>query len=98
MLDLGGNRVGKRGLFDIEQYDFEVIYANLSRAKKPDVQSNASCLPFREAAFDAVICSELLEHVPYPPDVLREIFQSPPKKWNAANLCSVSGEDPRRPL
>jgi ubiquinone/menaquinone biosynthesis C-methylase UbiE len=73
VLDLGGNRVGKRGLFDIEKYNFEVVYANLSRAKKPDVQSDASCLPFREAAFDAVICSELLEHVPYPPDVLREI-------------------------
>jgi SAM-dependent methyltransferase len=73
VLDLGGNRVGKRGVFDIEQYDFKVIYANLSRAKKPDVQSNASCLPFRGGAFDAVICSELLEHVPYPPDVLREI-------------------------
>jgi len=75
VLDVGGNRMGKRGLFDIEKYNFEVVYANLSRAKKPDVQSDASCLPFREAAFDAVICSELLEHVPYPPDVLREIFR-----------------------
>ncbi len=75
VLDVGGNRMGKRGLFDVEKYNFEVVYANLSRAKKPDVQSDASCLPFREAAFDAVICSELLEHVPYPPDVLREIFR-----------------------
>ena len=80
VLDLGGNRTGKRGLFDIEQYNFEVIYANLSRVKKPDVQSNASHLPFREAAFDAVICSELLEHVPYPPDVLREMFRVLRKK------------------
>ncbi len=73
MLDLGGNRIGKRGLFDIEKYDLRVVYANLSRAKEPDLQSNASSLPFREAVFDAVICSELLEHVPYPPDVLCEI-------------------------
>ena len=74
-LDLGGNRIGKRGAFDIERYDLRVIYANLSRAKQPDVQTEASCLPFREAIFDVVICSELLEHVPCPPVVLSEIFR-----------------------
>ncbi len=75
VLDLGGNRIGKRGVFDIERYDFRVIYANLSRAKQPDLQTEASCLPFREAIFDAVICSELLEHVPCPPVVMSEIFR-----------------------
>ena len=80
VLDLGGNRIGKRGVFDIEQYNFGVIYANLSRVKKPNVQSECSCLPFREAAFDAVICSELLEHVPCPPVVLSEIFRVLRKK------------------
>ncbi len=74
-LDLGGNRIGKRGLFDIEKYDFQVIYANLSRAKLPHLQTQASYLPFREAVFDVVICSELLEHVPCPPAVLSEIFR-----------------------
>ncbi len=75
VLDLGGNRVGKRGLFDIERYDFRVIYGNLSRAKQPHLQMEASCLPFRGAVFDAVICSELLEHVLRPPVVLSEIFR-----------------------
>ena len=27
ILDLGGNRIAKRGLFDIERYDLRVIYA-----------------------------------------------------------------------
>ncbi len=73
ILDLGGNRISKRGLFDIEQYGFRIVYANLSRAKRPDLQTDASFLPFPEAVFDGVICSELLEHVPYPPAVLNEI-------------------------
>lgn len=73
VLDLGGNRVGKRGLFDIERYGLRVVYANLSTNKKPDVKASAEYLPFREASFDAAICSELLEHVPSPPAVLAEI-------------------------
>jgi SAM-dependent methyltransferase len=75
VLDLGGNRIGKRGVFDIDRYDFRVIYANLSRVKQPNLQTEASCLPFREAVFDVVVCSELLEHVPCPPVVLSEIFR-----------------------
>jgi SAM-dependent methyltransferase len=75
ILDLGGNRTGKRGFFDIEQYGLQVIYANLSTKKKPDVQALAERLPFRNGAFDAVVCSELLEHVPSPPIVLAEIHR-----------------------
>jgi SAM-dependent methyltransferase len=75
VLDLGGNRGGKRGLFDIEQYGLRVIYANLSTKKKPDVKAQAERLPFRGGSFDAVVCSELLEHVPSPPLVLAEIHR-----------------------
>jgi SAM-dependent methyltransferase len=85
-LDLGGNRIGKRGVFDIESYDLRVIYANLSRAKLPDLQTEASCLPFRDAVFDVVICSELLEHVPCPPVVLSEIFRIL-RKGGALLIC-----------
>jgi SAM-dependent methyltransferase len=73
VLDLGGNRLGKRGLFDIERYGLQVVYANLSTNKRPDVKAAAEFLPFREVFFDAVICSEMLEHVPSPPAALREI-------------------------
>jgi len=75
LLDLGGNRIGKRGGFDIEQYGFQVVYANLSLAKTPDLQADAGCLPFPMNRFDGVICSELLEHVMEPRVVLAEIHR-----------------------
>lgn len=73
VLDLAGNRTGKRGFFDIERYSLNVVYANLSAAKRPDVQAYAESLPFGDSIFDAVICSEMLEHVMDPLCVLKEI-------------------------
>jgi SAM-dependent methyltransferase len=75
VLDLGGNRVAKRGLFDIDRYGLQVVYANLSAAKEPHVRTDAAILPFADARFDAVICSELLEHVPEPLNVVKEIHR-----------------------
>jgi SAM-dependent methyltransferase len=75
VLDLGGNRINKRGLFDIDALDLEVVYANLSSAKLPHVQADAGFLPFPNASFAAVICSELLEHVPDPVKVVNEMHR-----------------------
>lgn len=75
VLDLGGTRILKRGQFDIGRYDMQVVYANLSTSKRPDVQADAANVPFRDSCFDAVICSELLEHVPAPLAVLGEVHR-----------------------
>ena len=74
VLDLGGTRIRKRGQFDIERYDLRVVYANLTMAKRPDVQSDAAHVPFLRECFDAVIGAELLEHVRNPEDVVHEAF------------------------
>jgi len=87
VLDLGGNRIHKRGTFNIAQYNLNVIYANLSRAKQPTTQANAAYIPFKNNTFDAVICAELLEHVQHPPVVLRDVYRI--LKQNGTLLITV---------
>lgn len=72
LLDLGGHKVKKRGRFDLAAYPLRATYVNLTTAKQPDVQADASLLPFGDGLFDVVICAELLEHVPQPLEVLAE--------------------------
>ena len=46
----------------------------LDRAKKSvDVFGDGNCLPFEDASFDTVLCTEVLEHLPEPSVVLGEI-------------------------
>lgn len=75
VLDLGGSRIKKRGAFNIENYPLNVIYADLTDTKKPHFQADAAAIPLTDNSLDVVICSELLEHVAYPPAVLREVYR-----------------------
>ena len=72
VLDLGGKKTQKRGTFNLEQYGLETVYVNLAPETEPDLLADAANVPVDAATFDVVICSELLEHVPEPPAVLRE--------------------------
>jgi SAM-dependent methyltransferase len=76
VLDLGGHKNCKRGQFDITEYDLQVTYMNLYTAKGTDIQADVAYIPCLNNYFDAVICSELLEHIFQPLIVLREAYRA----------------------
>jgi SAM-dependent methyltransferase len=51
----------------------EYIGINVSRRGSPTVLGDGQALPFRDAAFDGVIATEVIEHVRHPYRLLREI-------------------------
>ncbi len=75
ILDLGGNKIKKRGQFNIENHSDNVTYTDISKEKKPDIQASGELLPFKPDIFDIIICAELLEHVLNPPEILTELYR-----------------------
>ena len=75
VLDLGGKKFKKRGEFDISCFPLQVDFANINRLAKPDVLCDAVAMPIKNESYDAVILSEILEHVPDPKIVLKETFR-----------------------
>ncbi len=45
----------------------------VDRGPGPHVQGDAQALPFRAGAFDTVLCSQVLEHLPEPGDAVAEM-------------------------
>lgn len=48
---------------------------NIDQSSSPDILGDASALPISNNSMDTVICSELLEHVPDPKAILREVWR-----------------------
>lgn len=69
VLDLGSGAAPYAGLFPHQRY----VTADL--AAGADVRCDATSLPFDSRAFDLVICTEVLEHVPDPDKTLQEIHR-----------------------
>ena len=67
VLDVGGAR--QRGAFR-RPAGARWVVADIERALRPDVGADVQALPFRDAVFDAIKATELLEHVP---DVARAL-------------------------
>lgn len=73
VLDLGGLKKSKKGMFNIEDLGLNVVYVNYNLASFPDIGADAHFLPLQDNSFETVICSELLEHLKCPGDALMEI-------------------------
>ncbi|MDO8424102.1 MAG: methyltransferase domain-containing protein [bacterium] len=72
VIDIGGKKKNKRGLFDIGKITNNVTYINIERSTEPDIVSDAASIPLNDSTFDTAIIAELLEHVPEPAKVLME--------------------------
>lgn len=72
VIDIGGKKANKRGLFDISKFGAEVTYVNIEKRDNPDIVADASNIPVTDNSYDAAIMGELLEHTPDPLPVLKE--------------------------
>jgi SAM-dependent methyltransferase len=75
ILDIGGKKINKRGLFNVENYNLSVQYANIDVNTKPDFCCDASKIPVDDNSFDGVIITEEIEHLEDPRSVLHEAYR-----------------------
>ena len=79
VLDVGGTKNMKSGLFDlnklINQQNINVKYLNIDSSSNPDFLCSAEEIPVSDDLFDVIIFSETLEHLENPTKVLNEIFR-----------------------
>lgn len=74
VLDVGGKKVRKRGRFRPDAAPASSWeYLNLDAESEPDIVAPAEAIPVEDGRFDAVMLSEVLEHLPDPAAVLAEV-------------------------
>jgi SAM-dependent methyltransferase len=71
LLDVGCGSQQYRKYLHCDQY-FGIEW---SADKRPPVVADVTQIPFREAAFDSALCTEVLEHLPEPGHCLDEIHR-----------------------
>ena len=76
VLDVGCGTKPYRRLFPAAtQYYGTETHRTFTVGTQADVTAFGEALPFRAGAFDGVVCTEVLEHVPEPADFLREMVR-----------------------
>lgn len=72
ILDIGGKKENKRGVFNIDDSHSNVKYVNIDASCKPDFLGSAYELPIPDKTFDVFILTEVLEHLEFPIKALEE--------------------------
>ncbi len=70
VLDVGSGRSPFKSMIGESANIFTMDF---NEKRGPDTVGSSLALPFKEASFDAVICTDVLEHLPEPEVALREI-------------------------
>lgn len=92
LLDLGcGDGYLLKRLGKFNAFGLDISLKRLKRVNKDNlVQGDATKLPFKNNSFDVVVCSEVLEHVPDPKLLIKEIKRVIKKSGNI--IISVPNE------
>lgn len=72
VIDVGGFKGKCRGQFDLSRLPVRVTCVNTSPAACPDILADAGDIPLPDGVADAVILSEVIEHLIAPERALRE--------------------------
>lgn len=83
LIDVGAGRAKYRGLIDPYITEYVTVddlssgdqYKNENDRERVKYVSDAARLPFGDNEFDSALCSQLIEHVESPSEVVKEIFR-----------------------
>jgi SAM-dependent methyltransferase len=76
VIDLGGKRENKRGIFQPpEEHAKAWWYVNLAMNTRPNIFGDVTQVPLKSECADTIICTEVLEHLENPAACIKEIFR-----------------------
>ena len=76
VLDIGGKKTNKRGLFQPPVNKVECWqYVNIDKSTNPDYLCPADAINVQDSSFDIVILTEVLEHLEQPEKVIQETYR-----------------------
>lgn len=76
VLDLGGKKNKKRGMFRPPENSVQKwVYLNLDLQESPDAVGSAESIPYKDSSFDWIVCTEVLEYVSDPSKMISEMHR-----------------------